>query len=904
MPVSKSGERRLKLLPPDFAKSQRTAACLCLIALAVCCADSGANAYETPSPASGNTSQADPQLQKFQLDQETSYSVMQPTGQPPSGGWPVILFLHGAGERGTDNSRQLDVGLGPAVRAFRYRFPCLVVFPQAHLRHGRILKSWSPSSIDGARIPDVLADVRRRFSVNQSRVALVGWSMGGYGALEWAAKSPETWSAVCVVSGGGETSLAPQLARLKQPEEVKKTRLWILHGGKDEIVRPDSAKALTAAVREQGGNAAYTELPNSGHEVWQTVFAEPAIAQWLLDPDSVVPEDVEFDAKKTVSSPIPPFHPAVVIPKAVGIRLGNSALKGLASGLPEWLAEQDYKIVGKIADIHHSIEFEGDKLDIQLRGIEYSAEVVDADASIDVGRINLGVALKNITLEVKEAKFVGQANQATTGDFRVVIGHRHPEWIRMAVKPVLKSKPTDSAPEKRWRIDLLSTKFGIENANWYVTEPKVLEARGPALKPEYVQIGLVGGLYQQKKRIETEIRNLIPPLLDAINPRLQDLSTGDFAGPFWPLPVYRPMLRLNMEEINLDHLGLSAVFNLAAAGFEGGPQQKSHRPPKQMPSVGMTLGSLPHSDELHLVIAPEVLAPLTQLMIDADGGRINVLDLPEPLFHRIANPAALHRAFPQLGEAVDSCDVEVALMKPFELVSQRDRGDLRITRFTLTAPQAALNVYSERKAVATAVSPVVSSFSPVQLEAALTFRLDQPILGSLIRPSYAERAFQQDWQPGQFPADSRKFQLKNASPQEFSPESTEWFELFQQAWANWEKRQSSPSVVDDLRVGDALLRCESVTARDGIVTPRGLKQVLDFEFQPPPLRLRNESSQPLEYQIRAPGTYFGETFQLKPGACRDHIRYRRVEIHRPNRPLQMALPGQEILLTPFKQGDQ
>ena len=132
-------------------------------------------------------------------DGEHKYQVFVPAGYRPNRPSPAILFLHGAGERGTDGRLPTMVGLGPYAKTRGSSFPFLVVFPQAEDTSGRLLTPWTAGEPDAERALKILAEVQQTYTLNPERIALVGWSMGGYGAWSLGAAHPDKWSAVAAL---------------------------------------------------------------------------------------------------------------------------------------------------------------------------------------------------------------------------------------------------------------------------------------------------------------------------------------------------------------------------------------------------------------------------------------------------------------------------------------------------------------------------------------------------------------------------------------------------------------------------------------------------------------------------------------------------------------------------------
>jgi predicted peptidase len=129
---------------------------------------------------------------------EAKYVLFVPHDYMGDKPYPLILFLHGAGETGTDGKKPAQVGLGPAIKKQEKSFPFLTVFPQSQKR------TWQASSADGQRALDILAEVQKDYKVDPKRIYLTGLSMGGYGTWSLAARYPERWAAIVPVCGGGD----------------------------------------------------------------------------------------------------------------------------------------------------------------------------------------------------------------------------------------------------------------------------------------------------------------------------------------------------------------------------------------------------------------------------------------------------------------------------------------------------------------------------------------------------------------------------------------------------------------------------------------------------------------------------------------------------------------------------
>lgn len=219
---------------------------------------------------------------------ESRYQVYVPPDLDWSSKWPVILSLHGAGERGSDGLLQTAIGVGNAIRRYRDLIPAVVVFPQVPA-HGLWLgqsECVALHALDAAVV---------EFGGDPDRVYIVGLSMGGYGAWEMASTYPERFAAVVSVCGGvtppgtGATLLRPPHVAENAPDpfaavaaRVASTPAWLFHGADDTIIPPAQSRALVAALRAAGGDPRYTEYPGVGHNSWDRAFAEPELWTWLL----------------------------------------------------------------------------------------------------------------------------------------------------------------------------------------------------------------------------------------------------------------------------------------------------------------------------------------------------------------------------------------------------------------------------------------------------------------------------------------------------------------------------------------------------------------------------------------------------------------------------------------------
>lgn len=186
--------------------------------------------------------------------------------------YPLVVSLHGSGERGTDNAAQLRNGLD-AFEGSRRARPCVVVAPQ--LPPGETFGgSWYGGETSGQRALVALArELAGRASVDARRVYGVGFSMGAIGLWDILARHPGLFAAAVLVAGDLDVGAAASLATFP---------LWAVVGGRDELVPPHNNRAFARLVEERGGVAKVTEVADAGHDVWRRAFEHAPLWDWLF----------------------------------------------------------------------------------------------------------------------------------------------------------------------------------------------------------------------------------------------------------------------------------------------------------------------------------------------------------------------------------------------------------------------------------------------------------------------------------------------------------------------------------------------------------------------------------------------------------------------------------------------
>ncbi len=213
------------------------------------------------------------------------YVVYVPYEYDPARAWPMIVFLHGAGERGDDGIIQTEVGIGPAIRRNPERFPAIVVFPQCPR------KTFYSAILD--ELEQAMAATRAEYNIDARRIYLTGISMGGFGTWLWGATKTDTFAALLPICGGGSDIPARAMLDMKGPspfgtyeERVKqwvKIPIWAFHGADDQVVPTAQTSRTVDLIRKAGGKKIrYTEYPDTGHNSWDKTYQDKKVIAWLF----------------------------------------------------------------------------------------------------------------------------------------------------------------------------------------------------------------------------------------------------------------------------------------------------------------------------------------------------------------------------------------------------------------------------------------------------------------------------------------------------------------------------------------------------------------------------------------------------------------------------------------------
>lgn len=218
------------------------------------------------------------------------YRLLLPLDYNAKKKYPLIIFLHGSGERGNDNKAQLFHGGSLFVRdSLRKNYPAIVVFPQcpansfwsnvnmvtdtATDKTTFIFGTGGEPTLGMKLLLMLIDDLQDNYRLNNKQLYVGGLSMGGMGTFEITRRMPGKFAAAFAICGGADTTTAKQIT---QPA------WWIFHGLKDDVVNPEFSKNMSAALKNAGADVQITLYPNDGHDSWDDAFKEPKLFSWLF----------------------------------------------------------------------------------------------------------------------------------------------------------------------------------------------------------------------------------------------------------------------------------------------------------------------------------------------------------------------------------------------------------------------------------------------------------------------------------------------------------------------------------------------------------------------------------------------------------------------------------------------
>lgn len=210
------------------------------------------------------------------------YRMMSPAKVEEGKKYPLVIFLHGAGERGDNNTAQLVHGMKDfASKENREKYPCFVIAPQCPKGQQWANVAWSAEKHTIREEPsqsmklvlELTDKTIKSLPIDTNRVYITGLSMGGFGTFDAISRRPNLFAAALPICGGGDEKTA---------SKIKSIPIWIVHGDADRVVKPSRSQNMFDAIKEAGGKPKLTMMKGVGHNSWTATYANPKTFEWIF----------------------------------------------------------------------------------------------------------------------------------------------------------------------------------------------------------------------------------------------------------------------------------------------------------------------------------------------------------------------------------------------------------------------------------------------------------------------------------------------------------------------------------------------------------------------------------------------------------------------------------------------
>jgi predicted peptidase len=212
------------------------------------------------------------------------YRWSAPASPEPGKTYPLVLFLHGSGERGDDNKAQLKHGVMPIIRgAEKLGKPVFLIAPQCPADRWWSAPAPDRTALTAASQPNPLmeavlglvADIQKNHPVDPKRFHVTGISMGGFGTWDLLGRAPGRIASAIPICGGGDPA---------QAAKFKDVPVWAFHGAADQVVPAGATRSMIEALEKAGGKPKVTYYPGVSHDSWTRTYDNPEVIRWLLEP--------------------------------------------------------------------------------------------------------------------------------------------------------------------------------------------------------------------------------------------------------------------------------------------------------------------------------------------------------------------------------------------------------------------------------------------------------------------------------------------------------------------------------------------------------------------------------------------------------------------------------------------
>ena len=210
------------------------------------------------------------------------YLLLKPLNYDSTKTYPLILFLHGSGERGNDNKRTVKhIESLLTADSNRVNFPAFVIVPQCDTGYRWVEVDWKASSHLQPSTPSrflnltikLLVNIETKFPIDSKRIYVTGLSMGGFGTWDLIARLPNKFAAAAPICGGTDTTTANVIAHIP---------IWVFHGTNDKIVKVERSRDMVNALLTAGSKVKYSEYKDVGHDSWKQAYADPDFLKWMF----------------------------------------------------------------------------------------------------------------------------------------------------------------------------------------------------------------------------------------------------------------------------------------------------------------------------------------------------------------------------------------------------------------------------------------------------------------------------------------------------------------------------------------------------------------------------------------------------------------------------------------------
>lgn len=208
------------------------------------------------------------------------YRLLKPTETESGKRYPLVIFLHGSGERGNDNIVTLK-HIAPLFleEKNRKQYPCLVMVPQCPANENWTYPNWYQEPKEPMRtVVELIDSLASLPSIDSMRIYITGLSMGGYGTWYLLTRYPEKFAAAVPICGGGDPH---------QVEKFKHVPIWAFHGSKDDAVPVAQTRNMITALKKAGAKPTYTEYKKVGHDSWVKAYQESELLPWLFSHQTI-----------------------------------------------------------------------------------------------------------------------------------------------------------------------------------------------------------------------------------------------------------------------------------------------------------------------------------------------------------------------------------------------------------------------------------------------------------------------------------------------------------------------------------------------------------------------------------------------------------------------------------------